>query len=45
LAKSIFMKNEETGRSRGEVKIEDLSRAWWLTPLVPALGRQRQADF
>jgi hypothetical protein len=21
------------------------SRAWWRTPLVPALGRQRQADF
>jgi hypothetical protein len=21
------------------------SRAWWLTPLIPALGRQRQVDF
>jgi hypothetical protein len=20
-------------------------QAWWLTPLTPALGRQRQADF
>ena len=22
-----------------------ISRAWWRTPLTPALGRQRQADF
>jgi hypothetical protein len=21
------------------------SRAWWPTPLIPAFGRQRQADF
>jgi hypothetical protein len=21
------------------------SRAWWCTPLIPALGRQRQTDF
>jgi hypothetical protein len=26
-------------------KNEDGSWAWWCTPLIPALGRQRQADF
>ena len=27
------------------IKLTVLSRAWWRTPLIPALGRQRQADF
>jgi hypothetical protein len=26
-------------------KDSDLSQAWWLTPLILALGRQRQVDF
>jgi hypothetical protein len=26
-------------------KQKTLSRAWWRTPLIPALGRQKQEDF
>jgi hypothetical protein len=24
---------------------DEKSQAWWRMPLIPALGRQRQADF
>jgi hypothetical protein len=32
-------------KKRKKEKKEKLSRAWWRTPLIPALGRQRQVDF
>jgi large subunit ribosomal protein L23Ae len=32
-------------RIKQAVKKLYASQAWWRTPLIPALGRQRQADF
>jgi hypothetical protein len=30
----------------GKLDLKNIvSGAWWCTPLIPALGRQRQADF
>jgi hypothetical protein len=26
-------------------RIRQVSRAWWHSPLIPALGRQKQEDF
>jgi hypothetical protein len=34
--------NEHKNRHNKETK---KSWAWWLTPLIPAIGRQRKADF
>jgi hypothetical protein len=30
---------------RGKKSRSRRSQGWWPTPLIPALGRQRQADF
>jgi hypothetical protein len=30
---------------KDEIRKGRESPAWWCTPLIPALGRQRQADF
>jgi hypothetical protein len=34
----------EGAQERSEGKEQGLSQVWWRTPLIPALGRQRQKD-
>jgi hypothetical protein len=41
----IFITVEPTPKYKISLKIFDVARQWWHTPLIPALGRQRQADF
>jgi hypothetical protein len=31
--------------TKEKLKIVKMSQAWWCMPLIPALRRQRQADF
>jgi hypothetical protein len=37
--------NTKQSKTNTEIKKLIISWAWWHTSLIPALGRQRQADF
>ena len=37
--------NEQQNPCTGSKQKFDVCQAWWRTPLIPALGRQMQADF
>jgi hypothetical protein len=43
------MEKEEKGGGEEEqevrVREQELAGQWWHTPIIPALGRQRQEDF
>jgi hypothetical protein len=46
LKESLHSVLQNTGGGKDFLnKISLASWAWWCTPLIPALGRQRQADF
>jgi hypothetical protein len=38
--------NKKLGKKKKQTpKKSMMGQVWWRTPLIPALGRQRQADF
>jgi hypothetical protein len=39
----LEMKNKKQNKTNKETN--KTSQVWWRTPLIPALGRQRQVDF
>jgi hypothetical protein len=40
----LFKEKPESGWLVGDQELS-IARQWWHRPLIPALGRQRQADF
>ena len=49
VVKTNLVRHIDHGREREKykksIKREKISWVWWHTPLIPALARQRQADF
>jgi hypothetical protein len=43
--KPCLEKQKQNKTKQQQQKSLNLARQWWRTPLIPALGRQRQADF
>jgi hypothetical protein len=41
----LFKKDFAKEHSYQPMRKDDAARQWWHTPLIPALGRQRQVDF
>jgi hypothetical protein len=43
--KEINKTVEDLGIEIESINKTQICQAWWPTPLIPALGKQRQADF